>query len=78
MRVAHLLASSFYGGPERQVLGLARHAPAGMESHFLSFPERGLATTFLDEAKRHVARAVDLNPNNTMARFRVDVYAESQ
>jgi DNA-binding winged helix-turn-helix (wHTH) protein len=28
----------------------------------------------LDEAQRHVGRAIDLNPNNTMARFRVGVY----
>ena len=28
----------------------------------------------LDEAHEHVARAIDLNPNNTMARFRAGVY----
>ena len=32
----------------------------------------------LDEAQEHVARAIDLNPNNTMARFRVGVYAAWQ
>ena len=32
----------------------------------------------LDEAQSHVARAIDLNPNNTMARFRVGVYATWQ
>jgi len=32
----------------------------------------------LDEAQRQVARAIDLNPNNTMARFRVGVYAAWQ
>ncbi len=32
----------------------------------------------LDEAQRHVTRAIDLNPNNTMARFRVGVYAAWQ
>ena len=32
----------------------------------------------LDEAQRHVAQAIDLNPNNTMARFRVGVYATWQ
>ena len=32
----------------------------------------------LDEAQRHVQRAIDLNPNNTMARFRVGVYAAWQ
>jgi len=32
----------------------------------------------LDEAQRHVTRAIELNPNNTMARFRVGVYAAWQ
>ena len=32
----------------------------------------------LDEAQSHVARAIDLNPNNTMARFRVGVYTAWQ
>ena len=32
----------------------------------------------LDEAQALVARAIDLNPNNTMARFRVGVYAAWQ
>ena len=32
----------------------------------------------LDEAAEHVGRAIDLNPNNTMARFRVGVYAAWQ
>ena len=32
----------------------------------------------LEEAQRAVARAIDLNPNNTMARFRVGVYAAWQ
>jgi tetratricopeptide (TPR) repeat protein len=32
----------------------------------------------LDEAQRHVARAIELNPNNTMARFRAAVYTAWQ
>ena len=32
----------------------------------------------LDEAQVHVGRAIDLNPNNTMARFRVGVYTAWQ
>ena len=32
----------------------------------------------LDDALAHVERAIDLNPNNTMARFRVGVYAAWQ
>ncbi|HEX6315930.1 MAG TPA: winged helix-turn-helix domain-containing protein [Gemmatimonadaceae bacterium] len=32
----------------------------------------------LDEAQEHVRRAIDLNPNNTMARFRAGVYTAWQ
>src|SRR5260370_36355781 len=53
MRVVHLMASPFYGGPERQMLGLARHLPSEVESIFLSFAERGLSQAFLDEVRRH-------------------------
>jgi glycosyltransferase involved in cell wall biosynthesis len=53
MRVVHLMASPFYGGPERQVLGLARHLPSEVTTAFLSFAERGLAQAFLDEARQH-------------------------
>src|ERR1043165_899467 len=52
MRVVHLMASPFYGGPERQMLGLARHLPGEVHSAFLSFAERGLAQAFLDEVRR--------------------------
>ncbi len=63
LRVVHLLASPFYGGPERQVLGLARHLPSDVESLFLSFAERGLARAFLDEAGRHGFQAKALQHN---------------
>jgi glycosyltransferase involved in cell wall biosynthesis len=61
--VVHLLASPFHGGPERQVLGLARHLPSDVESVFLSFAERGLAQAFLDEARRHGFQAKALQHN---------------
>ncbi|MEO6334699.1 MAG: winged helix-turn-helix domain-containing protein [Pyrinomonadaceae bacterium] len=32
----------------------------------------------LDEAQEHIARAIEINPNNTMARFRVGVYTAWQ
>jgi glycosyltransferase involved in cell wall biosynthesis len=53
MRVAHLTASPFFGGPERQMLGLARSLPSEVASVFLSFPERGLCQPFLHELHRH-------------------------
>ena len=49
LRIVHLLASPFVGGPERQVLGLARHLPAEFETSFLSFAEGGKAEAFLDQ-----------------------------
>lgn len=43
MHIVHLTASSFFGGPERQMLGLANALPSTYQSTFLSFPESGCA-----------------------------------
>jgi glycosyltransferase involved in cell wall biosynthesis len=64
MRIAHLTASPFFGGPERQMLGLALSLPADVQSLFLSFPERGLCAPFLNELQRHGLSAEALT-NNT-------------
>ena len=53
MRVMQLMASPFYGGPERQMLGLARHLPAEYETVFLTFAEGGKSGALLDEVRRH-------------------------
>jgi glycosyltransferase involved in cell wall biosynthesis len=63
LRVVHLMASPFYGGPERQVLGMARNLPGDVECVFLSFAERGLARPFLDEAARYGFTAKALGHN---------------
>ncbi len=48
MRIAHLTASTFFGGPERQMLGLAQSlAVAQVESVFLSFSEKSRCRSFL-------------------------------
>jgi glycosyltransferase involved in cell wall biosynthesis len=52
MNIVHLTASPFFGGPERQMLGLAQSLPAPYHTMFLSFPERGMCQPFLDEAHR--------------------------
>lgn len=65
MHIVHLMASPFVGGPERQVLGLARHLPAPFRTSFLSFAERGLARPFLDEARQQGCDAVELRYNAT-------------
>jgi glycosyltransferase involved in cell wall biosynthesis len=52
MKIVHLTASTFLGGPERQMLGLAQHLPRPYESYFLSFAEGGRCRSFLT-AVRH-------------------------
>jgi glycosyltransferase involved in cell wall biosynthesis len=52
MIVAHLTASTFFGGPERQLLGLAREMLPGVRSVFFSFAEGGRSHAFLEEAAR--------------------------
>ena len=53
MLIVHLMASPFYGGPERQMLGLARHLPPHFKSVFLTFAERGHCQAFLDQVHQH-------------------------
>lgn len=52
MRLVHLTSSTFYGGPERQMLGLAEGLRGRAESFFLSFAEGGQCQDFLSEAHR--------------------------
>jgi glycosyltransferase involved in cell wall biosynthesis len=52
MRVTHLTASTFFGGPERQMLGLAQHLSAQCETSFVSFAEHGRCQAFLAEVQR--------------------------
>jgi glycosyltransferase involved in cell wall biosynthesis len=61
MNLAHLTASPFFGGPERQMLGLARHLPAAVRSLFLSFREGGRCHEFLSATGREgfEARALE-------------------
>ncbi|MCZ2343983.1 MAG: glycosyltransferase [Bacteroidales bacterium] len=51
MRIVHLTSSTLFGGPERQMLGLAEHLPADWRTFFLSFAEGGRCQDFL-----HVVR----------------------
>jgi glycosyltransferase involved in cell wall biosynthesis len=62
--IVHLTASPFFGGPERQMLGLAGALPASQyRTVFLSFPERGLAEPFLKQARAHGFEAIALRNN---------------
>ena len=51
MRIVHLTASALYGGPERQMLGLAASLPPEYSSSFLSFAEEGRCRPFLAAAR---------------------------
>jgi glycosyltransferase involved in cell wall biosynthesis len=51
MRIIHLTASTFFGGPERQILGLARHLPSTCRTTFLSFAEGGRCQDFLRQVR---------------------------
>ena len=53
MIVVHLTSSTFFGGPERQMLGLAEALAPDVRSVFLSFPEKGRCRPFLDEVAQH-------------------------
>jgi glycosyltransferase involved in cell wall biosynthesis len=52
MRVLHLTASTFFGGPERQMLGLAQHLYAPWQTGFASFAEDGRCRAFLAEVRK--------------------------
>ncbi|VTS02524.1 glycosyltransferase family 4 protein [Tuwongella immobilis] len=60
MRVAHLTASTFFGGPERQMLGLARSLPPSVETVFFSFAENGWSQAFLVEVRQAGFRGIML------------------
>jgi glycosyltransferase involved in cell wall biosynthesis len=52
MKIIHLTASTFQGGPERQMIGLARHLPEEYETEFLSFSEGGRCRAFVSAARQ--------------------------
>jgi len=53
MNLVHLTASTFFGGPERQMLGLARALADDCRTSFILFAENGRFGAFADEANRH-------------------------
>src|SRR6476646_8135873 len=60
MHIVHLTASAFFGGPERQMLGLAASLPADHSTTFLSFSEGGRCGAFLAAARRAGFDAAEL------------------
>jgi glycosyltransferase involved in cell wall biosynthesis len=61
--VVHLAASPFFGGPERQMLGLAQALSSSYRSVFLSFAERGRSQPFLDRVRQAGFPAYTLREN---------------
>lgn len=59
----HLTASPFFGGPERQMVGLSMHLAPRIRSVFLSFAERGLHRPFLDQLEQRGIETVTLQHN---------------
>ncbi len=64
-RVAHLVASPFFGGPERQLAGLARHQPQAERPVFLCLHERGLSAPFQEALAASGQRVRPLPPGAT-------------
>src|SRR5262245_20125644 len=58
--VVHLTSSTCHGGPERQMLGLARALPEDHRTAFVLFPEGGRCRAMLDEAARQGFEGVAL------------------
>lgn len=63
MRVVQLMASPFFGGPERQMLGLSRALRPEVETLFLTFAEGGKAQPLIDEVRRAGLEAETLTNN---------------
>jgi glycosyltransferase involved in cell wall biosynthesis len=61
MHVVHLTASTFFGGPERQMLGLGEHLPRPFTSTYASYPEGGRCGEFLSKARDAGFPAVQLS-----------------
>jgi glycosyltransferase involved in cell wall biosynthesis len=58
--IVHLTASAFFGGPERQMCGLATSLPDNYRTVFVLFAEGGRCQAFLDEARRQGLEALAL------------------
>src|SRR4051812_30789100 len=71
MNIVHLTASTFHGGPERQMLGLARQIAETDRSVFISFAEGGRCRSFLGATRQHGFDSVALE--NDTPRFRAAI-----
>lgn len=61
MHLVHLTASSLFGGPERQMLGLADALAPAVRTTCISFREGGRCAAFVKETSARGHRAVELS-----------------
>jgi glycosyltransferase involved in cell wall biosynthesis len=79
MNIIHLTSSTFYGGPERQILGLARALAPDHHTTVLTFVEGGRCRAFLAEARRQYVEAAAIGHDTPHLRGAVaDVTTELQ
>jgi glycosyltransferase involved in cell wall biosynthesis len=71
MRIVHLTASTFFGGPERQMLGLAEALAHRSSTIFLSFSERGRCRTFLNVVRQAGFDGAELHHDTPHARLAI-------
>lgn len=71
MNIVHLTASTFYGGPERQMLGLGRQLADCDRSIYVSFAEAGRCRAFLGTARQAGFETVALQ--NDTPKFRAAI-----
>ncbi|HEY3789282.1 MAG TPA: glycosyltransferase, partial [Urbifossiella sp.] len=60
MNLVHLTSSTFFGGPERQMLGLAESLPDSVRTSFVSFAEGGRCEAFLEVVRARGFEAIAL------------------
>ena len=76
MIVAHLTSSPFFGGPEKQMLGLALHLPAPFQTKFFFFREGGRHAAFLEQVRAHGFEGIELEANTPHFRAMVAEVAD--
>lgn len=64
LQIAHLTASPFWGGPERQMVGLAGAMPPSCRTTFLCLMEQGKAQPFVDQVREGGHDAICLRSNH--------------
>src|SRR4051794_19580121 len=63
MVVAHLISSPFFGGPERQILGLCRSLTTPYRNVSLLFDEGGRQRAMVEQLRLHDLEAIELKRN---------------